>query len=74
MNICGSADDVWFKAMALYNNVLSRKVYTHNFSGEDYLENMNVQDIALSHYNTAAGGNDVQLLAVFDKYSLYDKL
>lgn len=73
MNICKYADDVWFKAMALYNGITSQKVYTHDLGGEDYMENVDVQDIALSHYNTT-GGNDMQLTAVFDKYALYDKL
>lgn len=73
MNICGSADDIWFYAMSIYNNVLSQKVFTHDLGGEDYLENADVQDIALSHYNTK-GGNDIQFAAVFDKYLLYDKL
>ncbi|RZJ64537.1 MAG: hypothetical protein EOO47_26940, partial [Flavobacterium sp.] len=47
MEICKYADDVWFKAMAMLKGTLSQKVYTRNALGEEYLENPNVQDIAL---------------------------
>ncbi len=69
MDICSYADDIWFKAMALYNGVLSRKVYTHDPGGEDYIENINVQNKSLSCTNYWR--NDEQLFAVFEKYSLY---
>lgn len=74
MNICRTADDIWFKAMALYNNYQSRKVFTHNLLGEDYYDNDNVQDIALSRINVIEDNNDVQFKAVFDKYNLYPLL
>lgn len=48
-NICPFSDDIWFKAMALYNDKLCKKVYTHNRSGNDYLENLSVQNCALSY-------------------------
>lgn len=69
MDICTYADDIWFKAMALYNGTKCRKVYTHNNGGEDYIENPHVQDNALSSYNVKA--NDIQIKAVFDRYNLY---
>jgi len=72
LDICRHADDVWFKAMALLNNVLSQKVYTHNKNGNDFLSNTDIQDTALYRINKSM--NDVQLKAVFDKYNLYEKL
>ena len=73
-DICKYADDVWFKAMALLNNVLSRKIYTHNKNGDDFFTNNNIQDNALFKINVNEGMNDIQLKAVFDKYNLYNKL
>jgi hypothetical protein len=75
LNICKFADDVWFKAMALYNGTLSQKVYTSNDRGVDFLENVQVQDIGLKKINTrAVRQNDIQIKDVFDKYNLYQKL
>jgi len=74
MNICKYADDVWFKAMALLNNVSSKKIYTHNKNGEDYFLNKNIQDIGLFKMNIYKGMNDIQLKSTFDKYNLYEKL
>lgn len=74
MNICPKADDVWFKAMSLYNGVLSKKVETFNVRGIDYIENESVQDIALFKTNKNQGENDKQIKAVFDKYDLYSRL
>jgi hypothetical protein len=74
MNICPLADDVWFKAMALHNGTLSKKVETVNEYGEEYLENGSVQDGGLSFQNIGNGQNDIQIQAVFDKYNLWDRL
>jgi len=74
MKICQYADDIWFKAMALQNNIMAHKIFTHNKSGEDHLKNKNVQHISLSKVNVGEKMNDVQLKAVFDKYNLYDRL
>ena len=72
--ICKYADDVWFKAMALHNNVLSKKIFTHNSHGVDHLSYQGKQDDSLARFNITKGMNDVQLKAVFDKYNLYEKL
>lgn len=74
MDICKYADDVWFKSMALLNGTHAQKIYTHNKNGEDYLDNLNVQDIRAGLINWDKEMNDVQLKAVFDKYNLYDRL
>jgi len=75
MNICPYADDVWFKAMALKKGTLSKKVRTHDPSGNDSLENLEVQDVGLKRINTEGEClNDMQIAAVFRRYSLYKYL
>ncbi len=75
MEICKSADDVWFNSMALMAGTKVRKCYTHDVKGEDYILNEDVQDVGLLHINISkAGGNDRQLKAVYDKYGLWNKL
>ena len=72
--ICPKADDVWFTAMALKKGTPINKVFTRNPHGEDYIEIPYSLEEGLSHENVEQGGNDRQLKAVFEKYSLYDKL
>lgn len=75
MDICKYADDVWFKAMAIKKGTLSKKIYTHNPTGEDYIEIENVQDIGLKNINvTGEALNDKQIHDVFTKYNLYKLL
>ncbi len=75
LNICKSADDVWFNAMAIKKGTLVNKVYTRNYLGEDYISNEGVQDIGLWNINNNGEMlNDIQIKAVFDKYNLYSKL
>lgn len=74
MSICPDADDVWFTAMALKKGTPISKVFTINNHGEDYMENRQVLEEGLSYRNVQLNGNDRQLKAVFDRYSLYDKL
>lgn len=70
-SICKYADDVWLKAMALKKGTLSKKVYTHNKTGEDYLLNYFVEGTGLCEINNGAGAlNDSQIDAVFSKYNL----
>lgn len=74
-SICPYADDVWFKAMALKKGTLSKKVRTHDPSGNDFLENPEVQDIGLKRINTEGEClNDKQIAAVFRRYDLYKYL
>ena len=75
VSICEYADDVWFNAMALKKGTLVNKVYTRNSSGDDYLLNVEVQDVGLVNLNTKGEMlNDTQIKAVFSKYDLYKKL
>lgn len=69
-SICQSADDVWFKAMGLYNGKLTKKAFTKNEKGEEYLELEDLQDMALMNINNGQGLNDIQIKAVFEKYNL----
>lgn len=75
MDICKYADDIWFKAMAIKNGTLTKKVYTHSSRGDDYLVNEEVQDIGLGKINiTGKYLNNKQLTDVFSKYNLYGLL
>lgn len=75
MKICPYADDIWFKAMALKNGILSQKVHTHNPEGNDFIENINVQDVGLKEINTEKKClNNTQAEAVFSRYGLHKKL
>lgn len=74
MDICPTADDVWYKAMALKNGTLSCGVFSHNYRG-DFIVNPGVQDIGLFRVNTVGEHmNDRQLKAVFTRYDLFSKL
>lgn len=75
-DICKYADDIWFFAMALKNNIWVKKAETIEASGRMYLLNDSVQDIGLCHKNVFASDsqNDSQFKAVFEKYNLWDLL
>lgn len=70
-DICKFADDVWFKAMALLNGTQTKRVFTRNIKGEEYIENPNEQDKGLGSVNNLLKQNDVQIKAIFDKYNIY---
>lgn len=67
--ICGTADDVWFTAMAIKNGTSICKVQTRSDRGEDYILNHSIQDMGLYQINTLGEcKNDAQIKAVFTKY------
>lgn len=71
-SICPTADDVWFTAMALLNGTQIKKVATRSPLGEDFIENLSVQDVGLRNINVGENGqNDRQIQAVFSKYDIY---
>lgn len=76
LDICRYADDVWFYAMLLMNDVPIVKSFTHSADGCDYLPFAHSQETALCDTNTNPLDcrNDVQIRAVFERYGLYDKL
>ncbi|MDR1592752.1 MAG: hypothetical protein LBS16_07755 [Prevotellaceae bacterium] len=70
LQLSPTADDVWFKAMTLLNDVPCKKIaYDVRLVGL-----FNNQDIALETQNVHNRKNDVQIKQVFDYYSLWDKL
>lgn len=71
INICGRADDIWFKAMCMLNGTQSRLALIHT---PVYYENESVQDVALYNTNVGNADNDKQLVAVFEKYNIYSLL
>lgn len=68
------ADDVWFKAMSLLNNIAYVKVLLQENFDDKFVLLEDAQDIALYHDNVGKGENDNQLSKVFEKYKLYDLL
>lgn len=72
MEICPTADDVWFNAMARLKGTRINKSFTHVANGEDYILNEAAQDCALSLINnsTENSSNDIQIKAVFEKYKI----
>ncbi|MEZ9368103.1 glycosyl transferase [Shewanella sp. 10N.286.51.B2] len=65
-----AADDIWFKAMSLINNVKCKRVNDSRTFNERFLSCQHSQDIALSITNVNALGNDGQIKAVFEKYNV----
>ena len=72
MDICKFADDVWFNAMLLLNNVPIVKSYTNSIYGQDYIEISEVQYVGLCHENTYR--NDIQLKNVWSRYQINQKI
>ncbi len=71
MTLCPSADDIWFKAMALKKGTKCSTLNVHN---PVYIENSKLQSIALYNVNVHKDKNDEQLKKVFDRYNLYHLL
>lgn len=72
-NICPTADDVWFTAMAKLNGTEIRKIQTRNIMGVDFVSNYEMEKEGLNKINTGKNGkNDGQIAAVFSKYGIYN--
>lgn len=73
MDLSPTADDVWFKAMALYNGVPHVKITERH---EDFPRTWGSQaeGQSLHHVNNTLGHNDRQVAAVFSRYQLLEKL
>ncbi|MEN8582794.1 glycosyltransferase family A protein [Burkholderia sp. RS01] len=71
MQLCPTADDVWFKAMTLINDTPVAKI--GNESG-NFPVVRSAQKLALHHENVKAGQNDLQFRAVMDHFDLWDRL
>lgn len=74
MDICRHADDVWINAMSILSGNKVKKVYTHDYRGDEYIVNTNVQRNALYLVNNDPNDcqNDKQIAAVFKKYGILD--
>ncbi|MBQ5610484.1 MAG: hypothetical protein IIU83_02705 [Fibrobacteraceae bacterium] len=72
MNICPTADDVWFNAMARLKGTEIRKSFTHSLNGEDFVVNERLQSDGLcaTNNNSENCRNDEQIKAVFEKYRI----
>lgn len=72
MNICPTADDVWFNAMARLKGTEIRKSFTHSLNGEDFVVNGRLQSDGLCAINNNSENcrNDEQIKAVFEKYGI----
>lgn len=70
MTLCRSGDDIWFKAMSYLNNKQAKRIKTKSNLGEDYIENVKMQDIALAQINNGKNQNDEQLKYVFAHYNI----
>jgi hypothetical protein len=70
MKLCPLADDIWFKAMTLLNDVPCNRV-PHSMKCLGILNNA---DMGLHNINVYQKRNDTQIKAVFDHYNLWEKL
>ena len=74
LDICPTADDVWFKAMTLMNRIECASVD----KGGDYMNNFISIELnrekSLARTNVDLGANDSQIQKVFNHYNLFDIL
>jgi hypothetical protein len=61
-------DDIWFKAMALLQGTMHRRVYRSN---KVYPTILNTQQISLNNINVHENRNDKMIKDVFKEYNLY---
>ncbi len=75
MNICPTADDVWFNAMARLNGTEIHKITAHSSIDEVFLVNDKLQSGGLCVKNNDPNDcrNDKQIKAVFEKYGLLNQ-
>ena len=72
MDICRTADDVWFNAMRLLNDVNVTKVYSADPEGDfTELPSSMVDPLRLNNIHV---GNDKAVLSVYGRYGLFEKL
>lgn len=73
MEMSPTADDVWFKAMALYNGVAHVKI-TEKHQDFPRIRGSQVGVQSLHYVNNTLGQNDHQVAAVFGHYGLINRL
>lgn len=67
MEICPSADDVWFKAMGVMNNI---QTYFTGMGEDSLITIKKAQKESLWKVNVVENKNDEQIQLVFEKYNL----
>ncbi|MEY8766335.1 MULTISPECIES: hypothetical protein [Francisella] len=72
MELAPTADDIWFKAMSLLNNVKCKKIDSKIVWNLHEIDN--TQKKALYHINHHQNLNDIQINKVFDYFNLWGKL
>lgn len=72
-SFCMQADDIWINAMLVINKVRVCKAFTHDYDGEDYIENVSPYVKGLWEYNETMG-NDIQIQKVWEKYNILKKI
>lgn len=72
MDICPTADDVWFNAMARLKGSEIRKIYIHSPNGDGFLINESLQPggLCVKNNNPNDCQNDKQIKAVLGKYGI----
>lgn len=70
LKLCPNADDVWFKAMSILNEVKCKKVDDDRKYSLRFLTLPDDQDIGLYNVNIYRSGNDEQIKKVFNLYDI----
>ncbi|MCL1044143.1 glycosyl transferase [Shewanella electrodiphila] len=74
MKLAPHADDVWIKCMALFSDVKCKRVNNQRCWDKHFFVLPEGQDISLYLTNLKDNGNDNQLKAIFELYSLNELL
>ena len=74
MRLAPRADDIWFKAMTLMNNIPCKKIKLSKDFKKKFIDLEDGQDIALGISNVIENQNDIQIKQTFDYYNLWEKL
>lgn len=74
MQLSPSADDLWFKAMSLIAHTPVVKVHSFFDFLDEFIPDMDVQDIGLRNMNLDKNANNLQFKALFEHYNLYQYL
>ena len=73
LDICETADDVWFNAMRLLSGIQVVKVFSQDQDGGYFMLASSKLD-PLEKKNWEGGGNDRAIYNVFERYGLFEKL
>ncbi|MBK6511090.1 MAG: hypothetical protein IPG06_17725 [Haliea sp.] len=70
MHLAPNADDIWFKAMSLLNNIECKKTSDSRSFNSRFLEIPGSQASALHYSNLFGKENDKQIASVFETYEI----